>query len=235
MKLIIKALFVVLVLNISIMFNNAHAKGQSEVNYYNVHDPFENMNRKIFVFNSVVDKFLLEPVARGYRFVTPDLFKQLVNNAFDNLGEPINFINSILQLDGQNALASFWRFVINSTLGAGGIMDVAGHAGLFSRDEDFGQTLAKYGLGSGAYIVMPLFGPSNVRDTAGFIVDRATDPFNYILNDEVAYVLAGSGVVAGRERILDFTDELQKTSLDPYSTLKSLYSQRRVKLISNSN
>ncbi|MFT2111589.1 VacJ family lipoprotein [Marinomonas sp. 2405UD68-3] len=136
-----------------------------------VDDPWEGYNRAMFSFNSGLDSVLLKPVAKGYKKVVPTPVQKGVNNFFSNLGEVSNLTNNLLQGKADGTATSFFRFVINSTAGWGGIFDIATELGLTEKEEDFGQTLGYWGVASGPYVVLPLFGPSTVRDTGSLIVD----------------------------------------------------------------
>lgn len=196
-------------------------------------DPLEPMNRVIFGFNRVTDTYLIRPVALGYRYITPQMVRSHIGNVSDNLYEPVNMLNSFLQGDIQQGMTTFWRFVINTTIGLGGINDVAAEAGLERRSEDFGQTLASWGLGSGPYIVLPILGPSNLRDTTGRVADYFSSPWHYYLDTPEEIELAvGQGLIT-RERWSDAIDDAYNGSLDPYTTFRSMYEQRRARLISN--
>jgi phospholipid-binding lipoprotein MlaA len=197
-------------------------------------DPMEGFNRGVQAFNTALDKGIIRPVAKGYRYITPDPIRERVGNFSDNLREPVNMLNAFLQGDVQQGLTSFWRFAINSTIGILGINDVATTAGLKERREDFGQTLGAWGMGAGPYIVLPILGPSNGRDAVGKVVDWFTDPFRYYINDtggQIAYA-AAQGLVE-RERLIDPIDDIYETSLDPYVTFRSVYSQHRKAMIDN--
>lgn len=196
-------------------------------------DPLEGYNRAMHSFNTTVDKAVFRPVAQGYRYIAPQPVRDRIGNFSDNLGEPVNMINAFLQGDPEQGLTSFWRFIINSTIGLGGIHDVASTAGLKARPEDFGQTLAVWGVGSGPYVVLPFFGPSNVRDSFGMVADWYTDPFTYYLEQDDRIWLAVSRVVVVRERLLDPIDDIYDTSLDDYVTFRSIYDQRRNAQIEN--
>jgi phospholipid-binding lipoprotein MlaA len=139
-----------------------------------VYDPWEGFNRRMYRFNFFFDKYVLLPVVGGYETITPDAVQTGVSNFFDNIGELFNFTNSLFQLKGNAALTTTGRFAINTTIGIAGIFDWATPMGLERENEDFGQTLGHYGVGSGPFLVLPLFGPSNVRDTSGLVVDTAT-------------------------------------------------------------
>lgn len=134
-------------------------------------DPWESINRPIFTFNDTLDRWALKPLAQGYRYVTPQSVEDSINNLFGNLGEPCNLANNLLQGKVHAAGVDTARFLFNTTLGGLGLFDVATHFGLSRSDEDFGQTLGHWGLGSGPYIVLPLLGPSTPRDTAGLVAD----------------------------------------------------------------
>jgi phospholipid-binding lipoprotein MlaA len=138
-----------------------------------VYDPWEPMNRHIYRFNANFDKFVFLPVVRGYRFILPQFVRTGLSNIFSNLGEPIIIVNSMLQFAPIKTAKSVARLTVNSTVGIVGIFDVARHWKLPGEHEDFGQTLGFYGLGPGPYLVLPLLGPSSLRDTGGLIVDRA--------------------------------------------------------------
>jgi phospholipid-binding lipoprotein MlaA len=138
------------------------------------YDPLEGMNRRIYKFNALFDKYVFLPVVRGYEFVTPVAVQDMVSNFFNNLHEVKNLVNSVLQLKGGKACITGTRMFVNTTLGIGGLFDAATGIGIPKENEDFGQTLGFYGLGPGAYIVLPIFGPSSVRDTGGLVVDLAT-------------------------------------------------------------
>lgn len=198
-------------------------------------DPFETVNRGIFAFNEVVDNIVLQPVARAYRNIVPEYGRQRVTNVLVNLTQPVVFLNSVLQGDPENAFSSLFTFVLNSTLGIGGIFDFAGaNTTLKVHPEDFGQTLGVWGFGSGSYIVLPIIGPSSARDTVGLVADWFSDPFNYADNDIVVTrtVLRAIDTRAGA---LDLTDEVYRTSLDPYATFRSGYLQKRDAMVRNSH
>lgn len=199
-------------------------------------DPLEPVNRAVFTFNEYADRFLLKPVAQAYGYAVPDIGKQGVSNVLSNLGQPVTFANSVLQGDPQNAFSSLWSFIINSTLGVGGLFDFAGaNTDLRVNNEDFGQTLGVWGVGSGPYIVLPLFGPSNVRDTFGRVADIAADPVTYIDDDKIVIGRAALSGVHGRYKALGLVDDIYETSFDPYATFRSAYAQRRHAQIHNTH
>ncbi len=197
-----------------------------------VGDPAEGFNRGIYGFNDALDTAVVAPVSRGYRAAVPAYARNRVSSALGNLGEPVNFLNAALQGDVENVFTCFWRFVINTTVGIGGLYDVAGEAGLKPVKEDFGQTLGAWGVDNGAYIMLPVLGPSTARDTVGLVVDTLTNPFTYLTTPVVVTIKVTEGIDK-REGLLDLTDEIQRTSFDPYSTIKSTYIQHRKSQVDN--
>lgn len=192
-----------------------------------VSDPLEKLNRGIYKFNHMLDVALFKPIAKGYRFIVPNFARKRVHNAVVNLTEPVTVLNSFLQGNAEHGFGTFWRFTINSTFGIAGMFDVAKNVGLDYRKEDFGQTLGVYGAGNGPYIMLPILGPSNGRDTLGLVVDVFTDPFDYILQEEALIIRTGVSGLDTRTETLNLTDQIEKTSLDPYATIRSLYTQKR--------
>lgn len=200
-------------------------------------DPLEGFNRVVFAGNQRVDTYFLRPVAKGYRYVTPDFVRTRIGNVSDNIQEPLNMIHAFLQGDVDQGFTTMFRFFINSTVGLAGMHDVASEAGLKPRVEDFGQTLAVWGVGSGPYIVLPILGPSNMRDAFGTVADWYADPVTYAFDQSgtdwtLIGVRAGQALIT-RERLIDPIDDINATSLDPYASFKSIYEQRRATLISN--
>lgn len=187
-------------------------------------DPWEGFNRRVFAFNDALDRAVLKPVARGYRTVTPQPVQTGVGNFFSNLGEIRTALNSVLQGKPGNAGIASSRFLINTTLGIGGLWDYATHMEITGREEDFGQTLGVWGLGEGAYLVLPLLGPSTVRDTAGLPLDMYTYPLAYVEDDKVRFGLTGLRVVDTRAGLLD-QEELIRG--DRYSFIRDAWLQRR--------
>ncbi|MDX2094920.1 MAG: VacJ family lipoprotein [Alphaproteobacteria bacterium] len=200
----------------------------------NDEDPLEGYNRAMFSINHGLDTVLIRPVAQGYRYITPTPVRTRIGNMSDNLYEPISMVNGFLQGDFTQGMRSFWRFIINSTVGLAGMHDVAAEAGIAPHSEDFGQTLAVWGVGSGPYIVLPLFGPSNLRDTTGMVADIFTSPVTYVSNDIwLTLGIAAGQALVERERLLDPIDDIYATSLDPYASFKSIYEQYRDAAIKN--
>ena len=192
-----------------------------------INDPLESVNRAIFAFNDVVDTFTLRPVAALYGYVTPEVARVAVRRAARNLNSPVVLVNDLLQLDPVGAGVTTGRFLINSTAGILGLFDVAKPIGLEEHHSDFGQTLFDYGLGPGAYVVLPILGPSTTRDATGRIVDVFFDPLTYILEGNAAIgAAAGRGLIR-REEVLDPLEKLRAISVDYYAALRSAYYQDR--------
>lgn len=204
-----------------------------------VNDPLENVNRAMFEANYFLDGLILKPVASLYRDLPPPAVRESMDNFLVNLGEPLNFINHTLQANVQGATNTLLRFVVNSTIGVLGIFDVA--SAWFdtpTQREDFGQTLAYWGVDDGPYAMLPILGPSNTRDTVGKIADFFMDPFRYVVDvrngeEEWARSRSITDGVSGRASILAATDDLEKNSVDYYAAIRSLYKQRRDFLIQN--
>lgn len=190
-------------------------------------DPWEPMNRGLYQVSYVVDGIVLKPVTQIYRGVVPEKGQEMVHNFVENIGSPITFANSILQGDAENTFATFWRFLINSTVGVAGLFDVATSIGLTNRKTEFGQTLALYGVESGPYLFLPILGPSNLRDGVGRLVDAFTHPAMYVDNNAVAWSLWGITAVDTRSQNYDLLEDVYRSSLDPYATFRSGYTQKR--------
>lgn len=201
-----------------------------------IYDPAEGLNRGIFKFNNVVDEAVMEPVARGYRSAVPDPARKGVRNVLRNLKTPSILANNILQADTVGAGDTVTRFFANTLFGFGGVVDVAAKEGIPYREEDFGQTLGVWGAKPGAYIVLPLLGPSSVRDTTGLVVDSYTDPLRlWLMNTDRAgwyYGKVAVGSIDKREELLDVLADLKKNSIDYYAAVRSSYVQRREAMIS---
>lgn len=195
------------------------------------HDPFEPVNRKIFAFDMALDRVVIKPVAKTYRNVLPSFVRDRIHDVIDNLKQPLVFINDVLQGRGTAAAITAQRFVVNSTLGIAGLTDRATDLGLPRQSGDFGQTLFAWGLSDGPYLVLPLFGPSNVRDALGTGVDAFITPLGNIGSDNVRRELVlSTGVTDGidlRSRNIESLDELERSSLDFYAYLRSVTRQQR--------
>lgn len=205
--------------------------------YLETKDPLEPMNRAIFQFNEVADRVVLRPAAIGYRTVVPKGVRIGIRNFLDNLASPITILNALLQGEGVRARDTFGRFLTNTVLGLGGLIDIASGAGIPQHREDFGQTLAVWGVESGPYLVLPLLGPSSFRHGLGEIVDSTIDPAGYYIRDN--YELEGAAVrfavdaIDWRANNLKTVDDLRKSSLDFYATVRSAYRQNRAHEIRN--
>jgi phospholipid-binding lipoprotein MlaA len=198
-------------------------------------DPLEGVNRGIYKFNDVTDKAVFKPVATAYKTITPTPIRTGFNNFFDNLGSITSVFNNLLQFKFANAFSEAGRFVINSTFGLAGFIDLAGMDKIPVHKEDFGQTLGHWGVGSGAYLVLPLLGPSTVRDTTGLVFDTVTtDPIKYTHNiGEIRLhnQLRAAQFLDKRTELLDATDLVDEASLDPYAFMRDAYLQRRASQI----
>lgn len=194
-----------------------------------INDPAESFNRVIFTINDGIDSTIFRPLAKAYGYVMPDAAKPAAQRFFRNLNEPIIAINDLVQLEPIDSASAVGRFAVNSTAGVLGLFEMAEPMGLKRHTADFGQTLHSYGAGSGAYVVLPILGPSTLRDGTGIIVDTVADPFGYVLstNWRIART-AGQGLVK-RETLLKPLDNLKKGSMDYYAALRSAYYQDRVK------
>lgn len=202
----------------------------------NPEDPWETFNRNMWAFNEGVDA-VVKPVTEGYRFIVPKPAREGVSNFFDNLLEPGNAVNNLLQGKAGGTLTSVFRFVLNSTIGIGGLFDVATWVGMERQPEDFGQTLGVWGVGDGPYLVLPFLGPSGARDIWRWPVQAALNPMTYVLWDEDWYWEAAYVAVDGidtRSRLIDsgFDDMLVNT-LDPYTAVRTAYRQLRRNQVSD--
>lgn len=202
-----------------------------------VHDPFENINRMMLKGNDTADKIIAEPIAKGYRKYTPRAGRIAVRNFLRNLNSPIVIGNEILQGDVEGAGNATARAVINTLAGFGGILDLASEGGFEHEPEDFGQTLAVWGMGEGPYLMLPLMGPSNARDLSGSIVDSFADPVRiYLFNIEeehLHYTRVGANALSKREELIDAIDDLRRNSFDYYAAVRSAYTQHRRALIND--
>jgi len=197
-------------------------------------DPLEGYNRAIFAFNETADEYVAEPVAKAYVAVTPEPVVKGINNFFNNIRDFITFINDILQLKGEHAINDGGRVVVNTTIGLLGFIDVHSMNGGERRKEDFGQTLAFYGWENSAYFVLPLLGPSTVRDTGGLLVDSLFfDPISYIENVRVRNAIRVVQFIDARAELLNATAILDEAALDPYAFQRDSYLQYRERLIND--
>lgn len=200
-------------------------------------DPLETINRFIFAFDLTLDVFILKPAAATYRFMVPLVVRDSVRNVVRNLRSPVVLANDLFQGEMDRAEDTTMRFLINTTVGLLGILDVADGWGYPHHDEDFGQTLAVHGSGEGFYLVLPLFGPSSVRDGVGLLVDTFLDPLTYVgqIYDVDTELMARTAVdgIDKRSRNIETLEDLQKDSIDFYARIRSLYRQSRANEIRN--
>ncbi len=191
-------------------------------------DPLEGLNRGIYKFNDTADKAVIKPIAGAYKAVLPSPIRSGVNNFFGNLGTFVTAINDLLQFKFSKAMDDAGRFVINSTVGIFGVIDVASMDNVPKHNEDFGQTLGYWGVGNGAYLVLPFLGPSSLRDTSGLVVDiLAFDPISYIDDPRTRNQLRLVAFVDKRAQYLPASDLLDEAALDPYVFMRDAYLQRR--------
>jgi phospholipid-binding lipoprotein MlaA len=201
-----------------------------------IYDPLEPFNRAVFQFNTYVDFMILKPVTWLYKSALPEFMQNSVSSFLNNLASPVYMLNHLLQGNFRGFEATLHRFVINSTLGIGGLIDVASYHGLPNKDAaDFGQTLGVWGMGHGAYLVLPIVGPSSLRDGTGRVVDTVADPFNQIWMDSETewpiYTRAGLTIIDKRAKYGEQYDKVMGTAVDPYVTFRSIYSQRRAYMV----
>jgi phospholipid-binding lipoprotein MlaA len=194
-------------------------------------DPLEPFNRTMFRFNDVVDNAVLKPVAQGYRAVVPAFARTGVTNFFSNLEDPWISVNNLMQGKIEFALGDLMRFTVNSTFGLLGVFDVASEMGIEKHNEDFGQTLGRWGLGAGAYLVLPLLGPSTVRDGAGRVLDWQGDVVGNLDYVPLRNSLYATRAVNDRSNLFDATGILEEAALDKYTFVRDSWLQRRRSLV----
>jgi len=199
-------------------------------------DPYESTNRQIFALNQKLDRYVVKPGAEAYVAVVPEPARTGIHNFLTNLDLPVTFANDVLQGEVDRAGQTAGRFGINSTIGLAGVLDLATPMGIPYHSEDFGQTLAVYGVGEGPYLVLPFFGPDPPRDIAGQVADVFLDPFTYVKLREHTLWDLGRGYVSLldlRARNLDTLESIERSSVDYYASVRSLYRQLRNNEIRN--
>ena len=207
------------------------ANDQLAVAEYNeANDPLEPTNRFFYRVNDGIDTYVLRPIAVAYRTVVPGVVRRPVHNVLTNIASPVVFANDVFEAKPQRAGTTVMRFLINTTAGVGGLFDVATDLGYPQHDADFGETLALWGVGDGAFLFLPVLGPSNPRDVTGFAANIALDPLTWASfggSATLGYSRYGLTAVDTRERNIETIDSIKKTALDPYATFRSLYRQNR--------
>jgi phospholipid-binding lipoprotein MlaA len=193
-----------------------------------ISDPVEGVNRAVFGFNDALDIMIMRPVAALYGYLMPPPAKPAAQRFFKNLTAPVVMINDLVQLDGTDAAVTAGRFVINSTVGVLGLFEMAEGFGLKEHHADFGQSLHSYGVGAGPYVVLPVLGPSTLRDGTGQVVDNFIDPFNYILNANANTARGIGSAIVGRESLVAPLDNLRNNSVDYYAAVRAAWYQNRV-------
>ncbi len=196
-------------------------------------DPFEPVNRGIFWVNEGLNRYAIEPVSTAWDWVFPDFVQRALRNGFDNLRFPILFFNDLFQLKLKNAGKDVARFALNTTVGVGGLMDPAASIGLKKRIEDFGQTLGFWGVPPGPYLMLPFFGPSNVRDGVGLIVDTAFRAFGFFIPFVASLAMQGVDTLNRHSLIREAIQTERRAALDWYAAVRSAYSQYRENLVND--
>ncbi|SAK80020.1 lipoprotein [Caballeronia arationis] len=195
-------------------------------------DPLESYNRTMFTINDKIDQVALKPVAKAYVWAIPEPVRNSVTNFFSNIGDVYIAANNLLQLNIADGVSDIVRVAMNTVFGVGGLFDVATIAKLPKHQADFGLTLGHYGVPPGPYLVLPLLGPSTVRDTGGTVVDYFGNPLTYVKPDSVSWALYGVNLIDVRANLLGASDVLSEAALDKYSFVRNAYLQRREYLIS---
>lgn len=203
--------------------------------YRDPRDPWQGYNRAMYKFNTDFDNAFIKPAAKGYRYITPEPVDRGVTNFFNNIADVTSLVNNALQFKLSRAGTDVGRVAVNSTVGLGGLFDVASNIGLPSYKEDFGQTLGYWGFDAGPYFVMPIIGPSSVRDTFGFAGDLVVDPFFSISKDEIYWGFIALRIVDRRADLLEIGDILDEAALDPYAFVRDAYLQRRLSQVYDGN
>ncbi|MFC1685202.1 VacJ family lipoprotein [Pseudomonadota bacterium] len=198
-----------------------------EDDYRDPRDPLESYNRAMHTFNDELDKAILKPLAKGYRAITPRPVDHSITNFFTNLDDVTSAINNLLQFKLHRAASDVGRILVNSTIGILGFFDVASNMNMQRYDEDFGQTLGAWGVGPGPYFVLPVLGPSTIRDTVGLVADWYTDPVQYVNDHDVRYGLVALRGIDTRADLLSASKVLEEAALDPYGFTRDAYLQKR--------
>lgn len=226
----------ILVFSVLIASSCSTTKVTDDPNKHYSTDPYEGFNRSVYKFNRTADRYVLKPVATGYSKVVPKPAKKGVSNFFSNLGEPLNVVNNLLQGKFDGALKSTYRFTVNSTVGLLGLIDVAKHYHVNEQPEDFGQTLATWGVKPGPYLMLPFLGPSNLRDSIGMASSNLVYyPYATVSNSRATQLgLLALDKIDFRASLLS-SDSLLEAQVDEYSFVKNAYEQIRVDKIYDGN
>lgn len=222
----IKSFYNLVIISTVILLNGCATTQTTDAN-----DPFEPYNRFMYRVNDVADKVVIKPVAKVYDAILPAPISQGVSNFFSNLNEITVILNDLLQLKFGQAFQDTGRFVLNSTVGFAGLFDVAGLSGYKKHDEDFGQTLGTWGVGPGPYLVLPLWGPRDIRDTLGLVGDTFTAPVTYIDDVATRNALIALKIIDLRANLLSAEKILDEAALDEYAFVRDAYLQRRQNLV----
>jgi len=226
---------IVIFLLLPILFNGCASSPDTAGKQEN--DPFESFNRQIYSFNEGADEYVIGPIAHAYRDVFPDPVRDSIRNFLLNLKTPMSAINATLQGDFERGFIAVGRFTVNSTIGILGLFDVANYIGLESVDEDFGQTLGAWGFEPGPYLILPILGPTSTRDLGGKVGDWLVDPVGlYLIREDYEDVLLGANITKALDTRVELDGVIEGTrenSLDPYAIMRTMYLQRRARLIAN--
>jgi len=206
-----------------------------------INDPFEKINRKIFAINETFDRYFFEHVAKTYRKAVPNPARKLIRNFLSNLSLPVSAVNSIAQGKIDNGLATFSTFLINSTIGIGGLFNIAQSKGISYHFEDLGQTLGFYNLSQGSFLMLPVLGPSTTRDFSGWVIDKAINPLGInaleiggshdLIDNQFIFTTSSLYSIDTRESLIDIIDDIRQDSFDPYATIRFAYLQKRAREI----
>lgn len=231
-----------MILSISICASNALAKKNSEDSYdYNyaqinnrcaIYDPYEKLNRKIFLINGTLDFIILRPITKMYGRFTNDYTKSRIGSFTGNITEPLSSVNYAIQGKSENMFKTFWRFAINSTVGVLGLFDVASKMGITAQPQTLGNTLASYGIGPGPYIVLPMYGGMVARDAMDPIkANNLLNPNWYFMHKSFIHTNAGLSLINSRHNVMPFTDYVSKNSTDPYISMRdAIINEREAKM-----
>ncbi len=204
---------------------------EAVADFKQTNDPLEPTNRVLYAINNGIDEVILRPIAVGYHYAVPEVVRTHVHNVLDNLNNPVVLANDMMQGKPRRAGDTLVRLLVNSTVGVGGVFDVATGMGYPEHDADFGETMALWGVPEGPFLYLPILGPSDPRDATGYGVDVALSPFTWLGSGQTVanlqYVQYGMTVVDTRESLLTDLDKVKEQALDPYATFRSLYRQHR--------